>query len=52
MGGSLDVFSIFSSDAVHQRAVRETTSYAMVSVSATRKSRLTKLSRSNLIGLG
>jgi len=52
MGDSMDVLSIFSSDAVHQRAVRETTSYAMVSVAATRKSRLAKLSRANLIGLG
>lgn len=51
MGGSLQILSIFFSDAVHQRAVRETTSHAMVIVAATRKSRLAKLSESNLIGL-
>lgn len=47
----MQVFSMFSPDTVHQRPVRETTSHAMVSMAATMKSRLAKLSESNLIGL-
>lgn len=47
---SLHVYSIFSSDAVHRRALRETTSHCMVIVAATGKSMLAKLSESNLTG--
>lgn len=52
MGGSLQILSMFCSDGVHQRAVRKTISHAMVTVAATGKSRLAKLSESSLIGLG
>ena len=48
----MGVSSIFFSDTVHQRAVRETPSHSIVIVAATRKNRLVKQSESNLIGLG
>ena len=51
VGGSLQVPSKFSSDAVHQLAVREKTNHATVIVAATRKNKLAKQSESNLIGL-
>jgi hypothetical protein len=51
VGGSLQVPSKFSSDAVHQLAVRETINLAIMIVTATRKNRLAKQSESSLIGL-
>lgn len=47
----MGVSSIFFSDTVHQRAVREATSHAMMIAAATGKSRSTNLSVPNLIGL-
>lgn len=47
----MGVSSIFFSDTVHQRAVREATSHARMIAAATGKSRSTNLSVPNLIGL-
>ena len=52
VGGTLQVLSIFSSDAVHQRALREPTCCTTVSVASIRISMLGKLSVSILIGHG